>query len=172
MSTELETLKWQYGLTWRLAQVHLPALTDEVCLWEAAAGACSVRKSHDGIWHPDWSDVEPDPVPTVTVGWLTWHLIWWWSSVLAAVRGDAPVIRDEVAWPGSAAEVLRRLNGLHAAWRAVLEGLAACDLDRPTAYPWPEPRPLRLTIAWVNGELMKNVAEIGYARLLFEASHR
>lgn len=172
MTTELETLRWQYGLTWRLAEVHLPALTDQACLWEPAPGGWTVRKSPDGTWRPDWSDTEPDQAPTVSIGWLSWHLIWWWSSVLAAARREARVVREDVAWPGSAQGVVRRLEELHRDWAGVLGGLSERDLDRPIAYPWAEPRPLRLAIAWANSELMKNVAEIGYARLLFEASRR
>jgi hypothetical protein len=52
-----------------------------------------------------------------------------------------------------------------------LHKLVADDLARPLAYPWPEPRPLRLALAWANAELMKNVAEIGCVRHLFEAQH-
>jgi hypothetical protein len=38
------------------------------------------------------------------------------------------------------------------------------------AYPWSDPRPARYTLAWVNAELMKNVAEIGAVRHLWAAS--
>ncbi len=43
------------------------------------------------------------------------------------------------------------------------------DLERPVAYPWPDPRPLRMMVAWVNSELMKNTAEIGDVVRLFHA---
>jgi hypothetical protein len=172
MTSELETLRWQYGLTWRLAEVHLPALTDDACLWEPAPGSWTVRKGADGLWRPDWSDTEPEPPPTVTIGWLSWHLIWWWSSVLAAARNEPRVVRESVIWPGGADAVVRRLQGLHDDWSGVLNGLAVEDLERPIDYPWPQPRPLRLALAWANSELMKNVAEIGSVRLLFEASRR
>lgn len=170
--TELETLRWQFGLTWRLAEVHLPHLTDEICLWAPAPGAWTVRKSSDGFWRPDWSETEPEPPPTVTIGWLTWHLIWWWGGLLRAMRGDGPVAREAVTWPGSGAAAVAALKQLHAGWSAVLGELRPSDLERPIAYPWPEPRPLRMALAWANAELMKNVAELGYARLLFEAARR
>src|SRR5215472_3006027 len=84
MADEIHTLTWQFELAWKLAQHHLPKLTDEACLWEPAPGSWTVRKSVDGQWRPDWSDAEPDPAPPVTIAWLTWQMIWWWSSALTA----------------------------------------------------------------------------------------
>lgn len=169
-SSQLQTLRWQFGLTWRLAGVHLPALTDAACLWEPAPGSWTVRQSADGEWRPDWVEPEPDPAPPVTIGWLTWHLTWWWSGLQAAVRNETPAAHDKVAWPGSADAVVQRLETLSAEWADVLNGLEDNDLERPFTYPWHEPRPLRLALAWANSELMKNVAEIGCIRHLFEAS--
>ena len=169
-STELETLRWQFGLTWKLAGVHVPALTDESCMWEPAPGCWNVQRSADGRWRPDWADAEPDPPPSTTIAWLTWHLIWWWSGLLDAVRGAQPAAHHEVDWPGNADAVVRRLEALAAEWSDVLSKLDDGDLEKPLTYPWRESRPLRLALAWANSELMKNVAEIGYVRLLFEAS--
>jgi hypothetical protein len=172
-SSQLETLRWQFRLTWKLAaEVHLPALTDEACLWEPAPGSWTVRRSSDGRWHPDWADTEPDPAPPTTIGWVTWHLIWWWSGLLAALRNETPPAHGEVDWPGSAHAVVRRLESLSTEWSEVLSRLGDIDLERPLAYPWRDARPLRLAIAWANSELMKNVAELGHLRHLFEAWHR
>lgn len=168
-ASQLETLRWQFDLCWKLAEVHLPALTDELCLWEPASGSWTVRRSVEGDWRPDWSEPEPDPAPPVTVGWLTWQIVWWWSGVQAAARGEVPAGPHEVAWPGSAGGVVDRIRSLSAEWLELLSTLRDKDLERPLAYPWPAPRPLRLAIAWTNVELMKNVAEIGYVRHLFSA---
>jgi hypothetical protein len=170
MSSQLETLRWQFGLTWRLAQVHLPTLTDEACLWEPTPHSWTVRHSTDGNWRADWADSEPDPVPTATIGWFTWHILWWWSGLIAAMRNEAPPPHQVVYWPGNADAVRRQLELLSTEWAEILSRLVDEDLDRPFAYPWSEPRPLRYALAWCNSELMKNVAELGYVRLLFEAS--
>ncbi|HAA86407.1 MAG TPA: hypothetical protein DCE14_08705 [Kosmotogaceae bacterium] len=167
----MKTLKWQFGLTWQLANYHLPELTDHMCLWEPVAECWSVRKKVDGKWFPDWSDKEPDPPPVVTIGWLTWHLNWWWSSLLARVNEEEPVPRNEVAWPGSAESVVARLNELSEKWTGFLDGLSSNDLEKPFDYPWPEPRPLKIALAWANSELMKNIAEIGIIHHLYKATH-
>jgi hypothetical protein len=168
-SSTLETLLYQFDLTWRLAQYHLPHLTQEVCLWEPAPGAWTVHQGADGLWRPDFSLVEPDPPPPVTIGWITWQMIWYWSGVQSAVRGETPAGYSEVTWPGSAAAATARLEALSAAWSGFLTNLDEANLERPLAYPWKEPRPLRLGAAWLNSELMKNAAEIGLLRHLYAA---
>lgn len=170
MSSQLATLKWQFQLAWQLAQYHLPALTDDACLWEPAPGSWTVRQDGAGQWHPDWQVPEPDPAPPTTIGWLSWHWIWWWSGLQSAMRGETPAPHDKVAWPGSAAAVIQRLEELAAGWTDTLSALEEADLEKPFAYPWPDPQPLRLALAWANSELMKNVAEIGTVRHLYEAS--
>jgi DinB family protein len=172
MASQLDTLRWQFQLTWRLAGYHLPALTDDACLWEPAPGAWTVRRAADGVWRADFAESEPDPAPPVTIGWLTWQIVWWWSNLQAAQRGEAAAGHRDVPWPGSAAAVRAKLDQLSAAWSETLGGLSEADLERPFAYPWSEPRPLRLALAWANAELMKNVAEIGAVRHVFEASKR
>ncbi|GAA2811591.1 hypothetical protein FHR33_001093 [Nonomuraea dietziae] len=53
-------------------------------------GSCAfpaARLSHSsnvarGTWVPDWTETEPDPVPVPTIGWLSWHIGWWWSVAI------------------------------------------------------------------------------------------
>lgn len=161
----LSVLRWQLDLAWGLgSQVHLPALDDVACLWAPTPDALTVRRDAAGTWRADWFEDGSDGPRTVTIGWLTWHVQWWWGGLLARARGATPTPRDEVAWPGSADGVRAELGRLHDAWAGVLDGLTDADLDRPFAFPWPEPRPFVYAVAWANAELMKNVAEIGVIR--------
>ena len=83
--------------------------------------------------------------------------------VLDHAHGRAPRHRTEIPWPaGGTVEWLRDLRDQ---WPSVLPGL---DLDAVAPFPWdrdPE-HPVAHMVAWVNAELMKNVAEIGQLRLL------
>lgn len=157
----LGIVRWQLKMSWSLAEIYLPQLTDELCRWEPAPGGWTVRPGEDGRWWPDWVEPEPDPPPTTSVGWLTWHLVWWWSTLTAHATDQPVPAREDVAWPGSAAATVERLRALHQEWAGVLDGTEDADADRPIAYPWPEPRPFVQAAAWANQELMKNVAEIG-----------
>lgn len=67
-------------------------------------------------------------------------------------------------WPGAAAEAIDWISDLHGRWKAVLDGCAEADLDEEYQFGWPERRPLASAAAWVNGELTKNIAEIGVLR--------
>ncbi|WKZ23858.1 MAG: DinB family protein [Candidatus Dojkabacteria bacterium] len=163
----LETLSWQYSLTWRLAEYTLQDLTDEECLWEPTKNSWNVRKDAEGRWVPDWIVPEPVPIPTTSIAWVTWHIMWWWSSASAVLRGDQKLEHNEVFWPGSASRIAEVLQQLNTEWLSQLEKMTEEKLDTLVAHPWSEPRPLRIMIAWVNSELMKNVSEIGYVRHLW-----
>ncbi len=155
-----ELLRWQFDLTWSLLEYHLDRLEPADLLWEPAALTWTVRPDEAGAWRPDWADTEPDPVPVPTIGWVTWHIGWWWSTALDQVNAKPPRDRTEVVWPGDGAGVVRGLRDLRAEWTAALD---RADLDAAAAEPWPDVAHLA---GWVNAELMKNVAEIGQLRLL------
>src|SRR5438045_6334311 len=150
----LEVLRWQFQLTWRLADLHLPVLTDEMCLWEPVPQCWSVHRSGDGAWHADWAEKEPDPLPAMSIGWISWHLTWWWSGLIAAVKGEKPLPHDQVAWPGSSQAAVQHLRKLSTEWSQALSNFGESDLEHPLAYPWPEPRPLKFALAWATSALM------------------
>lgn len=161
MTPLIETLTWQFRMTWSLGRdFWLPALTDDLLLWRQAPSAASMRFGTDGTWQPDW-DEDPDPVPPATAGWLTWHIQWWWTSAIASFRGEPIPERESIRWPVTADAVRTTLSELADTWHSMLEVLDDSLLERPAAFPWPDPRPVRHLVAWVNSELMKNLAELG-----------
>ena len=166
-------MRTQFDLVWALAEYHLTLLTDDDLLWAPPATIhWTVRRGGDGRWRPDWDltadGVEPDPVPVPTAGWASWHLGWWWSTTLDHLRHRAPRERETVDWPGSADTTVAWLHGLRDQWVLLLDGLDECALDTPAPHPWPSGsgHTVADTLAWVNAELMKNVAEIGQLRMM------
>lgn len=155
----------QFDLAWALADLHLTALDEDDMLWEPGPLCWTVRQDASGVWRPDWADVEPDPIPVPTIGWLTWHADWWWSTAIDHLTAAPPRDRTDVTWPGSGAAAVSRLRDLATHWRAVL---TTADLQRPCAFPWGADagRTVAHTALWVNVELTKNIAEIGQLRLL------
>lgn len=155
----------QFDLAWALADLHLTALRDDDMLWEPAPLCWTVRQDSSGVWRPDWADAEPDPIPVPTIGWLTWHIDWWWSTAIDHLTAAPLRDRTDVTWPGSGAAAISRLRDLAAQWRAIL---TTADLQRPCAFPWGADagRTVAHTALWVNVELTKNIAEIGQLRLL------
>ncbi|WP_171170701.1 DinB family protein [Streptomyces sp. I05A-00742] len=163
-----DLLKWQFDLTWSLFEYHLERLEPEDFLWEPAPLCWTVRPDAGGRWWPDWADTEPEPVPAPTIGWLSWHLGWWLGTAADHASGRTPRERSDVAWPGGGEAAVAWLRGLREDWSAALEGLTDADLDRTAPFPWQNDpdHTVAHMIAWVNAELMKNVAEIGHLRLL------
>jgi hypothetical protein len=163
-----DELVWQFDLAWALGDVHLSELVEDDFLWEPSRLHWTVRPDASGVWPPDWADVEPDPLPVPTIGWLTWHIDWWWSVAIDHATGVAPRDRADLTWPGTGAAAVSRIRELAARWRDVLSGLRADDLARPSTYPWGADagRTVTHTALWVNVELTKNISEIGQLRLL------
>ncbi|MCK0174390.1 DinB family protein [Mycolicibacterium sp. F2034L] len=160
-------LTGQFDLAWALADLHLSALTEDDFLWEPAPLVWTVRPDADGRWRPDWAETEPDPIPVPTIGWLSWHLTWWWSVASAHLAGDAPPDREDILWRGPEA-VVAELRRLADEWRTLLTNLSMADLQSPAPFPWPPEagRSVEDMALWAHVELTKNVAEIGMLRLL------
>ncbi|WP_332307045.1 DinB family protein [Thermobifida cellulosilytica] len=143
-----------------------------MCLWRPAPHCWTVRPDAHGRWRADWQVPEPDPVPAVTIGWLTWHIGFWWTTVLGHCFGSGAPEREETGWSGSAAAAADWLRGLREQWCSCLSGLTDADLDsteRTAALPWGGGQTLADVAGWVNVELTKNVAEIGLLRNLHGA---
>ncbi|MER7697966.1 MULTISPECIES: DinB family protein [unclassified Streptomyces] len=171
-ASRCDLLRRQFDLTWSLFEYHLERLGTEDFLWQPTPLCWTVHRQADGRWLPDWAETEPDPVPVPTIGWLSWHIDWWWSTAVAHALGQKPQDREDVAWPGDAESAVGRLRELREEWLRVLEGLGDGGLDAPAPFPWGRgtDHTVAHMAAWVNAELMKNVAEIGQLRMLRAAS--
>lgn len=168
-NARVELLLRQLDITWALFEYHLPGIDDDACLWEPAATCWTVRPDGEGGWVADFAEVEPDPVPALSIGWLTWHIGYWWTHTAEHCFGSgAP---GDIHWPGSAAATASWLGDLKDRWVADLRSVPDADLDsstRTAGLPWGEGQTLADVAGWVNVELTKNVAEIGLVRNLYE----
>jgi hypothetical protein len=152
-----KTLLQQLEIPWMLAtEYYFPALTDELVHWRPSSNAVGL-KMRDGAAYPEWPD-ERNQLPDTTAGWLLWHMEWWWSNAIEGVRAAQSADPQSFEWSGSADASRERLNTLHDRW---VEILVTTPIDHVCISPFPEPQPLSTVAAWVNVELMKNVAELG-----------
>jgi hypothetical protein len=157
MTTTGKLLLRQLEIPWVLAsQYYLPALTDELLHWRPSANCVGLREGADGLY-PEWPG-ETEPFPDTTAGWLTWHMEWWWTNAIAGVAGGEAAAPLTFAWSGSAAATRAKLLDLHDRWVQILRSI---DPDHLCSAPFPEPQLLSAVAAWLNVELMKNVAELG-----------
>lgn len=158
----------QFETAWKLASFHLDGLTTEACLWRPALQGMHVQRAPDGTWRADWPEREGYDLGPPNIAWLTWHLGFWWSMVLDYSFGAGTLTREQVTWPGTADAVRQWIHGLQNRWRAALDRLTSQELRSTQRTRWPfRDRPFGDVVAWVNVELTKNAAEIGYARFLY-----
>ncbi|WP_437284560.1 DinB family protein [Sorangium sp. So ce406] len=158
----------QLDIAWQLASYHLDGLSTEECLWRPADAGLHVHQTAGGAWRADWPDHEGYDLGPPSIAWVTWHIGFWWSMALDHAFGDGALSRESVTWPGDADGVRAWLGGLHAQWRAALDRVTDDDLRSTQRARWPfQDRPFGDVVAWVNIELTKNAAEIGYARFLY-----
>ncbi len=161
-------LERQFDTAWALASYHLGGLTTEECLWRPAATGLHVRPAPGGGWQADWPDREGYDLGPPSIAWITWHMGFWWSMVLDHSFGDGRLTRADVGWPGGADEVRDWLGGLQSQWRQRLGEVSSDELAASGLTRWPfRDRPFGDVVAWVNIELTKNAAELGYARFLY-----
>jgi hypothetical protein len=164
-----DTLLRQFDVAWALAEYHLNGLTTAECLWRPAAKGLHVQDSEVG-WKADWPEHEGYDLGPSSIAWLTWHMVFWWSSVIDHSFGDAKLSRHDVRWPGSAEAVVQRIRELAAEWRRQIDLLSDSDLYDAKRTRWPfADRPFSDVVSWLTVELAKNAAEVGYARFLYAA---
>ena len=149
-------------MTWSLFEYHLDLLREEDLLWEPKSTYVFTMRPDGTAWDRDWPTPEQEADGVATMAWLTWHIGWWWTGAIDHVRKSEPRAVD---WPGPG-KAVDWLRGLHREW---VETLDSADLDAESTFPWPDgSMTVAHTAAWVNAELMKNVAEIGQLRRLVD----
>ena len=162
-----EVLARQHDIAWKLLELHLADLTDDEMLRRPAHVGMHVHLVGN-VWHADWPDREDYGAGPSSVAWLTWHIGFWWSMVLDHSFGPATLRREDVTWPGSADATRNWLSELHGSWVEAVGALPEAEFASTDRARWPiRDRPFADVAAWVNLELMKNAAEIGYARFLY-----
>jgi len=162
----------QFETAKKLLDFHLDGLTTEECLWRPAQQGLHVHRTAEGHWRADWPDHEGYDLGPPSIAWVTWHVGFWASLVLDHSFGDATLTREKIHWPGNADDVRAWIHRLLTDWRAAIEQIREEELQSTERTRWPfQGRPFGDVIAWVNVELVKNAAEIGYARFLHAARH-
>lgn len=164
----LSCLLRQHDTAWTLTRYHLDGLTTEACLWQPGGHGPHVHPQEDGRWLADWPTRESYDIGPPSIAWVTWHMGFWWSMVLDHSFGPGELAREDVEWPGDADAVRTWLAGLQEAWQRTIDRLDRRTLEGHDHTRWPfRDRPFADVIAWVNVELTKNAAELGYARFLY-----
>lgn len=158
----------QHETAWRLAAHHLDGLGLEECLWRPSTQGLHVGTPNDGCWRGEWPEHEGYDLGPPSMAWLLWHMVFWWSMVVDHSFGDATLERDSIYCPADPDAVGVLLKALHDEWTERVSGLSEDALRSAKDTRWPfKDRPFGDVVGWVNIELTKNAAELGYARFLY-----
>ncbi|AWP27930.1 hypothetical protein PVOR_16424 [Paenibacillus vortex V453] len=166
------TLDFQFQISWQMLNIHLTGLQDEEFHSRPAMKGLHVYHE-SGVWRTDWPETEEYEIGPPSISWLTWHITYWWSMVLDHSFGSGTLTREEVLSMGNIQETRDRINRLKDEWEREVAGLPGEALLSMERTRWPfEDRPFHELLAWLNIELMKNAAEIGYCRFLYAVSKK
>jgi hypothetical protein len=164
----VEVLLRQHEIAWSLAWYHLETLSRDECLWRPAAKGLHVTLAEDGSWRGEWPEHEGYDLGPPSIAWVVWHIGFWWSMAINHCFEDASLEPTAIACPGDADAIRVWLQGLHGRWLDLVSNLSDDDLRSHERAKWPfQERALADVVAWVNTELSKNAAELGYARFLY-----
>jgi hypothetical protein len=169
MSREiLDVLLRQHEIAWSLTSYHLETLSTEECLWRPSSRGLHVSITSEGAWRGEWPDHEGYDLGPPSIAWLLWHMGFWWSMAIDHCFEGASLDRHAVTCPGGVAAAKSWLQECHEKWQALLSPLSDDDLRCAERTRWPyRDRPFSDVVGWVNIELTKNAAELGYARFLY-----
>lgn len=158
----------QHETAWRFAAYHLKGLSTEECLWRPGPTGLHVVSDDGGAWRGEWPEHEGYDLGPPSMAWLLWHMTYWWSMVVDHSFGDASLDRHSVSCPPDAEAIAVELTSRHQDWVHRVSGLNDQELRASQRTRWPfQDRPFADVLGWVNVELVKNAAEIGYARFLY-----
>ncbi|WP_051251388.1 DinB family protein [Paenibacillus harenae] len=167
-----DTLNFQLQISWQILDIHLTGLTDDEYHWRPAAKGLHVS-NESGVWRADWPESEAYDIGPANIAWLTWHITFWWSMALDYSFGDGTLSREEVSCPGNIKDTKETIIRLRDKWEAAVAELPDDELLSSERTRWPFiDKPFHEFAGWLNLELMKNAAEIGYCRFLYASQKK
>jgi len=143
-----ENILFQLDMCWQLYLYHTENLKEIEALWSFSPMGLQIRRQDDG-WSIDWPERESYEIGPSSIGTLK---------------------KEDITWPGSVEKAKEEIKTLHDKWVEKLINMSDVEYQSQQYAKWPlEGRSFADTALWLNGELMKNVAEIGYGRFLYAA---
>lgn len=162
-----ENILFQLDMCWQLYLYHTDNLEEAEALWAFSPTGLQVRKQND-VWCIDWPESESYGIGPSSIAWIMWHIIYWWTTALDCNFGNGALKKEDILWPGSVEKAKTTIELLHDKWVSKLNDLSDADYQLKQYAKWPlVDRNFADIALWLNGELMKNAAEIGYGRFLY-----
>jgi hypothetical protein len=172
----LEQLDWHWQHHLR---PRLNGLTDEEYFWEPIEGCWNVHprggstapvQAGSGAFTIDFAFPEPNPPPVTTIAWRLGHIIVGVLGVRASNHfGDRSIDYQTFDYAGTAADALRQLDEVYAAWTGGVRALGTDGLTRPCGPdegPFAD-HPMAALVLHISRETIHHGAEILLLRDLY-----
>lgn len=167
-----ENILLQLETAWQLYLYHVDNLDEKEAMWSLSPSSLKVREN-DGAWLADWPETESYDIGPASIAWTLWHIMYWWSTALDFNFAEGKLTKEDITWPGSVESAKEKILLLHDKWVEAIRNMNDEDMLSEQYARWPFTGKSFTDIAlWLNVELMKNAAEIGYGRFLFAASNQ
>jgi hypothetical protein len=157
----------------------LSGLTDDEYFWEPVEGCWNVQprgvstapiQAGSGAFTIDFALPEPDPPPVTTIAWRLGHVIVGVLGTRASNHfGDRSIDYQTFDYAGTAADALRQLDGVYAAWTGGVRALGTGGLARPCGRdegPFAD-YPMAALVLHISRETIHHGAEILLLRDLY-----
>jgi hypothetical protein len=78
----------QFKDVWNLLSYHLQTLSTAECLWRPGKEGTHIFQDANGHWRGSLPEREDYDIGPSSIGWISWHIIFWWSMTLNHSFGD------------------------------------------------------------------------------------
>ncbi|WP_227995138.1 DinB family protein [Oceanobacillus sp. CFH 90083] len=161
----LNNITFQFSISKQLLEYHLASLEQEEYRWCSPNAGLCLREAA-GKWIADFPESEAYHIGTPSIAWLLWHITFWWEMVLDHAFGEGTLTKEEIKVHEDVELVKTAIHSLIAKWEEILANIKEEELYSKayTAFPFNNEVEFHQLASWLNLELMKNAAEIGYVR--------
>lgn len=160
---------FQLDMAWQLFEYHCVELGESEAMWCKSKNGLQVRRNGDK-WSVDWPSTEDYNIGPSSIAWTMWHILFWWNTTLIASKENRIIEKEDIKWPGNIEAAIKEVHRCHNEWVLFIESLSEEELQSDELCLWPFSEQSMVELAlWLNGEFMKNVAEIGMGRFLYSS---
>ncbi|AYW50393.1 DinB family protein [Tetragenococcus halophilus] len=167
----IDNIKFQFDISKKLLEYHLDSLSQDEYLWRSPNCGLYIQEI-DGIWHANFPEHENYDLGTPSVAWTLWHITFWWEMVFNHSFGDGTLTKEDINVYENVESVKASINSLIERWLEKLGNVTEEELYSKcySKFPFDNTVEFYKLASWLNLELMKNAAEIGYVRFEYASS--
>lgn len=159
-----DNIKFQFDISRQLLEYHLDTLHDEEYLAAGSSKGIHIHKEGN-VWKADWPESEGYEIGPASIAWTMWHITYWWEMVLDHSFGSGTLQQSDINCHGNVQAAKEKITELADRWEEVLTNLSDEKFLSNEHTKWPITNlPFHKVACWLNLELMKNAAEIGFCR--------